>query len=216
MLHIPRPILIHGSPGERPTLIDPYPFDKFWLPFTNAEGDKLQGEALWERRFDPAVLVWAVFRPEPWAHVSWRRGTWSGDWVSAARVREILTEVKAKDLPPHFKDLPEHFQKQLDADFDRENSGPKPGQFDWRGNVCEDLTVLEYNLLAYLWDNGRQRTKVSFEEARVNVWGSAVSSKGIASFVSRLNTKLSCKSYPCGIHLGLSTSAHVIHCSWGQ
>ncbi|HKI35268.1 MAG TPA: helix-turn-helix domain-containing protein [Gemmataceae bacterium] len=88
-----------------------------------------------------------------------------------------------------------------------------PNKFRWRGNVCERLSPLQYRLLAYLWDGGRRRGCVGFEELLEHVWeGKDTLRTSLKSSVSRLNTKLN----TVGIYLGLATESYNVVCSWGQ
>jgi hypothetical protein len=91
--------------------------------------------------------------------------------------------------------------------------GPKkPGQFEWQGHVCGDLTLHDMMLLTFLWNDGRRRYRATFEELRDDFWGGNVVDSTIRSRVSRCNTKLE----EAHIFIGLGTEKYTVVCTWGE
>jgi hypothetical protein len=96
--------------------------------------------------------------------------------------------------------------------------GPEPpNQFRWHANTCGGLSALQFQFLVHMWNRGRRRRCVSFEELLCHVWtGKDTLAASIKTFVSRLDTKLNRDARPRGIYLGLGTENRNVTCTWPE
>jgi hypothetical protein len=93
------------------------------------------------------------------------------------------------------------------------DDGPrKPDKFRWKRRECGGLSLREYQLLDFLWDEGRCRRNVTFQDLREEVWGYEAGDGALRTAVSRVSNKLA----ESGIHLGLGTSKYTLTCAWGK